>query len=376
MTTSPLNNFLTLSRANPDGLAPFSVPLASGGRIEVWDSGVLCVEPASAVKKDEAKNDTANKDIVISCGIHGNETAPIEMCERLLAEIVSGRLVSAQRLLLIFGNLEAMNLAVREVEDNLNRLFCGQHGQKIEVDGADINRAVVNKSVANKAVINKPAANKERERAAKLEHYMARFYHARSGAKRLHYDLHTAIRPSKYEQFAVYPYMASHTYSRDLLAFLAAADINTLLLSNAPAPTFSCFSAQQFGAQSLTIELGKVMPFGQNEVGRLDRLQQCLSAELSEPSWQPPLLALTDLRVFQVCQEITKHSTQFCFHFSDDVANFSPFSPDTLLATDGDRQWRVAEQDEAVVFPNAQVALGHRAALMAVATELTDKMLC
>lgn len=356
MNTSLLNDFLTHSRANPDGLAPFSAQLTSGGRIEVWDSGVLCVEPAPAVKG--AKNEAAHKDIVISCGIHGNETAPIEMCERLLAEIVSGRLVCAQRLLLIFGNLEAMNLAVREVEDNLNRLFCGQHGQK---DGAEV---------------NKSAANKERVRAAKLEQYMARFYHGRSGAKRLHYDLHTAIRPSKYEQFAVYPYMASHTYSRDLLAFLAAADINTLLLSHAPAPTFSCFSAQQFGAESLTIELGKVMPFGQNERGRLDRLQQCLTAELSEPSWQPPHFALTDFRVFQVCQEITKHSTQFCFHFSDDVANFSAFSSDTLLATDGDRQWRVAEQDEAVVFPNAQVALGHRAALMAVVTELTDKMLC
>lgn len=373
MNTRLLNDFLTLSRANPDGLAPFSAPLASGGRIEVWDSGVLCVEPAPAVKG--AKNEAAHKDIVISCGIHGNETAPIEMCERLLADIVSGRLVCVQRLLLIFGNLEAMNLAVREVEDNLNRLFCGHHDQQLESDGTLANKAGANKAVVNKAVVKKTAANKERVRAAKLEQYMERFYQARSGAKRLHYDLHTAIRPSKYEQFAVYPYMASHTYSRDLLAFLAAADINTLLLSDALAPTFSCFSAQQFGAESLTIELGKVMPFGQNEMGRLDRLQQCLTAELSEPSWQPPHFALTDLRVFQVCQEITKNSTQFCFHFSDDVANFSAFSPDTLLATDGDRQWRAAEQDEAVVFPNAQVALGHRAALMAVVTELTDKML-
>ncbi|MGO5000153.1 succinylglutamate desuccinylase [Oceanisphaera sp. W20_SRM_FM3] len=341
MHTSPLNDFLALSRAHPHHLAPFSESLPNGAHIQVWDTGVLCIEPHTP----------GNKDIVISCGIHGNETAPIEMCVRLLADIVSGRLVCAQRLLLIFGNLESMNLAVREIEENLNRLFCGEHAKG-------------------------KVRNKERERAAKLEHYVARFYQARSGAVRLHYDLHTAIRASKYEQFAVYPYMASHRYSRDLLAFLAAADINTLLLSHAPAPTFSCFSAQQFGAESLTIELGKVMPFGQNEAGRLGQLQRCLSAELSLLNWQPPALKVAKMRVFQVTQEITKQSTQFCFHFAEQVANFSDFAPGTLLATDGALAWHVAEYTEAVVFPNAEVAVGHRAALMAVVTELTDKMLC
>lgn len=341
MHISPLNDFLALSRAHPHHLVPFSELLPSGAHVQVWDTGVLCVEPPSP----------GHKDIVISCGIHGNETAPIEMCVRLLADIISGRLICAQRLLLIFGNLEAMNLAVREIEENLNRLFCGEHAKG-------------------------NIRNKERERAAKLEHYMARFYQTRSGAVRLHYDLHTAIRPSKHEQFAVYPYVATHTYSHDLLAFLAAATIDTLLLSHAPAPTFSCFSARQFGALSLTIELGKVMPFGQNEAERLGQLQHCLSAELSLLKWQPPILKLAEMRVFQVTQEITKQSTQFCFHFSEQVANFTEFSPGALLATDGILAWHVGEHAEAVVFPNAEVALGHRAALMAVVTELTDKMLC
>ena len=348
MNTNPLNDFLAFSRAHPDGLTPFTAPLAEGGRIEVWDSGVLCIEPAPVT--DAVPQGMTQKDLVISCGIHGNETAPIEMCQRLLTDILSGQLKCRQRLLLIFGNLVGMNLAVREVEENLNRLFCGEH---------------------TKGNVH----NKERQRAAKLEQYMSRFYQARSGAERRHYDLHTAIRASKYEQFAVYPYMAEHRYSRDLLAFLATAGINTVLLSHTTAPTFSCFSAQQFGALSLTIELGKVMPFGQNEAGRLDRLQACLANELSVPSWQASPLCLSQLRVFQVCQEITKQSTQFCFHFSDDVANFSAFAPGTLLATDHKQQWRVAESAEAVIFPNAQVAIGHRAALMALVTELTEQML-
>lgn len=342
MNTGQLTDFLTISRTHPHGLVPSQHNLACGSRIEVWDSGVLYIEPA--------KRERSNKDIVISCGIHGNETAPIEMCERLLQQIVTGQLVCQQRLLLIFGNLEGMNLAVREVDENLNRLFCGEHA---------------------KGTVH----NNERERAAKLEQYLARFYQARSNATRLHYDLHTAIRPSKYEQFAVYPYQAANTYSRDLLAFLVAAGIDTVLLSHAPAPTFSCFSAQQFGALSLTIELGKVMPFGQNPAGRLDRLQACLTAELSALDWRAPAWALTELRVFAVCQEIIKHSTQFCFHFSEQIANFTAFSSGTLLASDGDLTWQVTEGAQVVIFPNAEVAIGHRAALMALAIELTDKNL-
>ncbi|ART79068.1 succinylglutamate desuccinylase [Oceanisphaera avium] len=344
MNTGQLTDFLTISRANPHGLAPSQHHLACGSRIEVWDSGVLYLEPASS------QDVSSNKDIIISCGIHGNETAPIEMCERLLKQIVTGQLVCQQRLLLIFGNLEGMNLAVREVDENLNRLFCGEHAKG-------------------------QISNNERRRAAKLEHYVSRFYQARSTAIRLHYDLHTAIRASKYEQFAVYPYQASNTYSRRLLAFLANADIKTILLSHAPATTFSCYSAQYFAAESLTIELGKVAPFGKNDLSRLACLHASLKNELNDSEWQPQPLALNKLRVFKVCQEIIKHSEQFCLHFSEDVANFSAFAPNSLLASDEHRCWCVGAQEEVVIFPNAAVAVSHRAALMAVVTELTDKML-
>jgi len=45
----------------------------------------------------------------------------------------------------------------------------------------------------------------EAMRAAELEQ-LARSFFSQPGRSRLHYDLHTAIRGSKIEQFALYPW--------------------------------------------------------------------------------------------------------------------------------------------------------------------------
>ena len=340
MNASQLDDFLALSRANPQFLAPFSETLPDGGQIQVWDTGVVCIEPIAP----------ANKDLVLSCGIHGNETAPIELCARLLAEIVSGRISCRQRLLLIFGNPTAMNLGVREVEENLNRLFSGAHAKA-------------------------GPQTMERQRAARLEQYVTRFYQGSDATERLHYDLHTAIRPSQYEQFAIYPFTHGAPYHKGQLAFLCDSGVDTILLAHGPTTTFSYFSAHRFGAHAFTVELGKVHAFGDNDASRVAALEHNLAQLLQIPDWQPPALDLSRIRVFKVCQEIIKQSEQFRFHFSDDVANFSSFLPGSLLAEDGKQQWTVGNKEQAVIFPNANVALQQRAALMVESTELKENML-
>ncbi|WP_417618715.1 succinylglutamate desuccinylase [Oceanisphaera sp.] len=341
MNASRLDDFLALSRANPHSLAPFSETLPDGGQIQVWDTGVVCIEPTAP----------ANKDLVLSCGIHGNETAPIELCARLLGDIVSGRLVCRQRLLLIFGHPAAMNLGVREVEENLNRLFSGAHAK------------------------GEPQTM-ERQRAARLEQYVTRFFQGRDGTERLHYDLHTAIRPSEYEQFAIYPFTHGAPYHKGQLAFLCDSGVDTILLAHGPTTTFSYFSAHGFGAHAFTVELGKVHAFGENDASRVAKLEHNLARLLQAPDWQPPPLDPARIRVFKVCQEIIKQSEGFCFHFSDAVANFTEFSPGALLAEDGDQQWTVGDKPEAVIFPNPGVAPQQRAALMVVTAELSADMLC
>lgn len=47
-------------------------------------------------------------DLLLSAGIHGNETAPIELLDRLLHDIARGDLKPRARILFLFGNPEAM----------------------------------------------------------------------------------------------------------------------------------------------------------------------------------------------------------------------------------------------------------------------------
>ena len=67
--------------------------------------------------------ETNHRAIILSCAVHGNETAPIELCEQLFADILAGIIKLDCRLLLIVGNLQAMREGIRFCEENLNRLF-------------------------------------------------------------------------------------------------------------------------------------------------------------------------------------------------------------------------------------------------------------
>ncbi len=71
--------------------------LPCGARLAVWGEGLIAIEPADA-----------GLDLLISSGIHGNETAPIELAAQLLQEILAGQLLPKARVLFAFGNPEAM----------------------------------------------------------------------------------------------------------------------------------------------------------------------------------------------------------------------------------------------------------------------------
>lgn len=329
--------FLELSRRSPflfENALTFT--LNNSTEVEISAPGIISFFPQSNVSE--------KKQIVLSCGVHGNETAPIEICDELVQRILKGELTLAHNVLFLFGNLPAMDIAERFVEENMNRLFSGAHSK------------------------GKGLINSERIRAKQLEDAVADFF-VRNDGMRFHYDLHTAIRASKNEKFAVYPYLHERKHSKGQLAFLAACGVKTILLSESATTTFSYFSSHYHNAHAFTVELGKVRPFGENDMSRFDDAKQAITQLICKDNFAPEIDIAT-LEIYRVNQVINKHYEDFTLHFEDDTPNFMDFPKGEVLASESGKQY-VAEYDgEAIVFPNANVAIGQRALLTVVPTKL------
>jgi succinylglutamate desuccinylase len=329
--------FLNLSRFHPElFVKPITFSLSNATKVSISAPGIIVFEPKAL----------GDKDIVLSSGIHGNETAPIEICDAFVQGILRGEIVLANRVLFLFGNLPAMNIAQRFIEENMNRLFSGAH------------------SAPNRI------ANVECVRAKQLEEAVSEFFLAHNARERIHYDLHTAIKPSKNDKFAVYPFRHGRPWNKQQLAFLLACGINTILLSGSATTTFSYYSSNEFGAEAFTVELGKVFPFGQNDMSQFEAVKVALQGLICGENLNLKPFNNDDFLIYQVNQVINKHSEAFRFNFSDELPNFSDFSKNYLLAIDGEHRYYCEYDGEAIVFPNEKVAIGQRTVLTVIPTKL------
>lgn len=272
--------------------------------------------------------------VVLSAGIHGNETAPVEMLVDLFADLLSGEQPLSQALLLIFGNLPALRLGKRYQDCDMNRLFGGRH--------------------------LKATPGNESRRAARLERAVSDFFRE-AGASRYHLDMHTAIRASRFPQFALIPFH-EHRYGEKFYALLEACELEAVVQHTAPGGTFSHYVSETFGAQSCTLELGKARPFGQNELGLFaatDRAIRALLADKPLPvSTRPPV------RFFTVAESIIKTSSSFRLNLDSEAENFTRLPAGYAIASEQDKTWRVNDTASWILFPNAGVAPGLRAGLL------------
>lgn len=326
-------NFLEFTRANEWG-AEINVEqqLSNGVTMQIWDSGVVVFTPA---KEAQAF------DLVLSCAVHGDETAPIEICDELIEAIRSGELQLKSRVMFLIANPAAINIGKRFVEENMNRLFSGAHSK------------------------GEGLVNRERVRAKAIEGYVGKFFTSAPAGERqrMHYDMHTAIRDSKHEKFAVYPFTNGAPYKKQQLQLLQQLDVPVVLLHDGPTTTFSYFSVNEFGADAFTLELGKVKPFGENDMQRFAKTKQQLIELLTAGPVVEGELQAESLQIYKVLRSINRNHENFSLHFPDNVANFTAFKKGEVLATDGENPVHAEVDGEAVIFPNAKVAIGQRALL-------------
>ncbi|MDF9435862.1 succinylglutamate desuccinylase [Chromohalobacter israelensis] len=296
-----------------------------GGRYRLLAPGLLELIPDAPAPHAHA--------CVISAGIHGNETAPIELVGEWLARLEAGRSTLGAPVLVILGNLEAIRRGERFCTTNLNRLF----RRDLDLSGPEPDRA--------------------RELMSAVDAFFARHR-----LPRLHYDMHTAIRESRYPCFAVDPHAETRT-THEQWRWLAAAGMQAILHQHRHSWTFSHYSKHYHGAQAFTLELGKVRPFGENDLAALTGMSRLLDALLEgRPA---PEGEIDSMRFFGVVTELMRQSSDFQLRFAETTPNFTEFAVGTPLAHDGEvGDIRVEDAPVAVVFPNAQVEVGARAALL------------
>lgn len=283
------------------------------------------------------KGESSCSPLVLSCGIHGNETAPIEILNDILKDIALGKIHPQRELLLIFGHIEAMREHKRFIDFNMNRLFLKNYR-------------------------NHPEA-RESKRAQELEEIMAEFFKDANGNGKApwHLDLHTAIKPSHHTRFAVFPKQDNGTPTQGELSLLTEFGIDAILLANGSANTFSSHSCETHEALAYTLELGKVYPFGENPHEQFTKaksgLIQFIEGDdiLSKNSTSPIM--------YSVEKELIKDHENYQLLLDDNYANFTPLPKGHELERLKDGIF-ILKEEMAVVFPNNNVPLGERTGLL------------
>ncbi|WP_292935309.1 succinylglutamate desuccinylase [Noviherbaspirillum sp.] len=301
------------------------------------DSGYGVTQPASGillVNTPDAAPSRAR--LLLSVGVHGDETAPIEMLAHILHGLAAQPHSLRVNLMVAIGNLAAIRQSKRFIDVDMNRLFR---------EGRDVLQSGV-----------------EAQRADELMHAASTFF-SDADAENWHLDLHTAIRPSHYPTFAVIPANIAAPRRNELAGWLGQAGIGALIISPPSAGTFSGFTATRYGAASATVELGQVGALGSNDLSRFAAPQQAIDGFLR--SGHVPA-GIERPHVFTVAQELIKRSDAFRMAFDASTKNFTPMEPGTVIAEDGDTVYRVGPATEYVVFPNPDVRVGLRAGLMVV----------
>ncbi len=311
---------------------PYKKILKNGTRINYIDLGIIEIIPPQA-----------KHGVIISSGIHGNETAPIELVDKIADKIINKSYLLSTRVLLIIAHNEAILKNKRMIKINLNRLFENKNLEKNE-----------------ECIL----ANKLQKEA---HHF---FLKVPKNEYRWHFDLHCSIRASQYPHFALIPNRRHPQNIAPLINFLSQSKIDAILFSRSPSPTFSWWTNEYLNALSVTVELGQVMPLFENDLTLLDNIEKALFSLMAAHDTaliknNHHFVHYNKTKTYKVTKTITKLTDGFKFLFARNLSNFTSFKKGECIALEenGDK-YLIEKKGEKIIFPNENVAIGQRACLL------------
>lgn len=334
--------------------AGYAVAQPADGILTIKRPGLAAAAGAASTPAAASATATAaaRPAVLLSVGVHGDETGPIEMVAYLLdalsrdaaagidASAPMSAPVLAVDLMLCVGNIGAIRAGKRFIDADLNRMFRAQRGTL--------------------------AGTAEAARADQLIAATGDFFKD-AGPVRWHLDLHTAIRPSRYPTFAIVPEIIGDGARAQLIAWLGQAAIGAVIMNPSSVGTYSYYSAEHHAAAGTTIELGRIGTLGDNDLAQFAEASRALDGLLRGAAPAPAAVAASrQPHVYATARQIIKLSDQFRMAFGKDTWNFTPLSQGAEIARDGDTVYTVIHPEEMVVFPNPDVRVGLRAGLMVV----------
>jgi succinylglutamate desuccinylase len=302
------------------------------------DAGFTVALPAKGIMTVKAAAGPARDSVLVSVGVHGDETGPIEMVAHAVEALSREPRQLSVDLMLCVGNIDAIRAGKRFIDADLNRMFRAERGSL--------------------------AGSSEAVRADVMIAATAQFFEG-AGPVRWHLDLHTAIRASHYPMFAIVPELLADEGKRALIGWLGEAAIGAIIMNPKSAGTYSYHSAEHHGALGATVELGRVGTLGQNDLSQFADVSAAFNRLLCG---EPPQPTRKQPHVFKVAQEVVKLSDGFSMSVGRETQNFTALKRGEVIATDGDTVYTVKHDEELVVFPNPDVRVGLRAGLMVVRT--------
>ncbi|MER2493731.1 succinylglutamate desuccinylase [Catenovulum sediminis] len=313
------------------------VVLVDSSRIKQLAPGIIYYQPSRLCEH----NDSA---VILSCGLHGDETAPIEILSLFLRELVSAKIKCIRPCVIIFANILAIQRGVRFIETNLNRLFA--------LDNREHTYQTSFESVGNY----------ETKRANLIKQQIEFLLKDKNSL--IHLDLHASIQRSRYPLFAVMPYIektkARPEPSVANVISSVSLKVDAIIYSSQASNTFSYYTANKYAANAATVEVGSIRKFGENDdklrnklINHLQKLVVCRASRLSSD-------IIYSANYFKTSDVVVKDFNDFQFVLAKPIENFTAIKKGQVFAFDQVKQY-IASQDGFICFANEEVEVGERA---------------